>query len=181
MKRISFLFLLLSFFITNSYYADKGGRCNGSANCKSCTNCKRCGHCKSGGSCGACSGGSSYSSYSKPSNKKSTVSTKSGYSGETSKTIHKAKSTIANTSKTKVTVKSTTANSSAKAERFYTVKSATLNIRKEPSVNAEIICTVHHKKMVRIISKAVGDWIKIETFCENNRRVNGYVHKSSLK
>jgi SH3-like domain-containing protein len=60
------------------------------------------------------------------------------------------------------------------------VKAASINVRKEPSAKAEVICVLHHKKSVRILKKVDATWVEIEAFCDDNRRVTGYVHRSLL-
>lgn len=151
-----------------AYYESKadtcGGRCTGSSYCTACKNCSGCKHCNSGGSCGVCA-----SPEPEPAPVKKTKVVKAS-----STKVNSSRSTTAKSAKTK------TVMGSSSASNIHTVKTASINVRKEPSAKAEIICVIHHKKSVRILKKVDATWVEIEAFCDNNRRVTGYVHRSLL-
>lgn len=160
---IAVLTVIGSFY---AYYESKadtcGGRCTGSAYCTACKNCSGCKHCNSGGSCGVCAAPEP------PPVKKPKVVK-----------VSSPKVTTKHTTASKST-KSNTVMGSSSASDIHTVKAATINVRKEPSSQAEVICVLHHKKSVRILKKVDATWVEIEAFCDDNRRVTGYVHKSLL-
>lgn len=151
-----------------AYYESKadtcGGRCTGSAYCTACKNCSGCKHCNSGGSCGVCAAPEP-APVKKP---KVVVPTPtkapSSHSPTQNKTSTKSKSSLG----------------SSTASKIHTVKSKSINVRKTPSATAEIICVLHHKKSVRILKKVDATWVEIEAFCDDNRRVTGYVHRNTL-
>lgn len=164
-----------SFFAIYESKADTcGGRCTGSAYCTACKNCSGCKHCNSGGSCGVCAA---------PEPEPAPVKKKSVPLVKSTPVVSSPKlgtNRVAKSSSTKS--KSKTVLGSSSDSNIHTVKAASINIRKEPSAKGEIICTLHHKKSVRILKKVDAIWVEIEAFCDNNnRRVTGYVHRSVLK
>ena len=158
-----------SFFAIYESKADTcGGRCTGSAYCTACKNCSGCKHCNSGGSCGVCAAPEPEPA---PVKKKKTVTVVSSPKVNTSHT----------TTSKKTSSKSKSSLGSSSSSNIHIVKSASINVRKEPSATSEIICILHHKKSVRILKKLNATWVEIEAFCDNNRRVTGYVHRNTLQ
>lgn len=151
-----------------AYYESKadtcGGRCTGSAYCTACKNCSGCKHCNSGGSCGVCDVREP-APVKKPKVVKTTATkAPSSHSPTHNKTTTKSKKTLG----------------SSTASKIHTVNAKSINVRKTPSATAEIICVLHHKKSVRILKKFDATWVEIEAFCDDNRRITGYVHKNTL-
>ena len=170
---IAVLTAIGSFYAIYESKADTcGGRCTGSAYCTACKNCSGCKHCNSGGSCGVCAA---------PEPEPAPVKKKSVPVVKSTPVISSPKPStnkVAKSSSTKS--KSKTVLGSSSGSSIHTVKAASINVRKEPSTKAEIICTLHHNKSVRILKKVDAAWVEIEAFCDDSRRVTGYVHKSLL-
>lgn len=155
-----------TFYLNESKAKDRGGRCTGSASCSACKNCSRCAHCSNGGTCGVCSGssgGSSYNTnYSTHSSNNSTYKTTSSSSHKTS--THK---------------KTTTKKSNHFVVRSYVVKTAILNIRKEPTKLSEVLCVVKKKHKIKILKSHNEFWYLVEATC-GGKRIKGFVTKGSL-
>lgn len=166
-----YLILILALTAIGSFYAyyeskadTCGGRCTGSAYCSACKNCSRCKHCNSGGSCGVCAAPEPEPVRKPKAVKIATPKVPSSHSTTHNKTPTKSKKVLGSSS----------------ASKIHTVKAKSINVRKTPSVTSEIICVLHHKKSVRILKKIDATWIEIEAFCDDNRRVTGYIHRNSL-
>ncbi len=131
-----------------SVHTDEG-RCTGSSSCRVCKNCSRCAHCSNGGTCGVCAGTGSY---------------KSNYDAP----------------KPAKTIKTTPSVDSKKT--FYTtttlkVKNTTLNLRKGPGVNFEIVEKLSlGDELIFIESK--NDWIYVKVVNSQNK---GWVHSKYVK
>lgn len=172
-----FLFVLFSFTIlstntsiaqTNKLIASccegKEGRCTGSSYCTACKNCSSCKYCNSGGSCGVCTGGSRRTTTPKSYKSNSTNRSSSSYSR----------------------YGSTNSYSSNKSNGFYSseiydlpndvyseyylktliVNAKTLNLRKGPGANYEILEKLN-KNQELVFLAMTGDWVKVKVKSTN--------------
>lgn len=127
------------------------GKCTGSASCSTCKNCSRCKHCSNGGSCGVCAG-----------TKVNTF------------TSNSKKSTYPSSSSSTKSIKNTT---NYYAGKTLTILNKTLNLRKEPSKQSEIIETLSkNDKLIFIEEK--GDWVKVLV---NDSEKIGWVYAKYVK
>lgn len=129
----------------------EGGKCTGSAYCSTCKNCSRCKHCSNGGSCGICAGTSvnTFTSSSK-------------------------KSTSSSSSSSAKSVKTAT---NYYAGKTLIVVNATLNLRKEPSIQSEVLEILSKNDKLSFIEEK-GDWVKV--LVNDSERI-GWVYAKYLK
>lgn len=184
MKKITLIVIIFfaaitafCFFNRSSKAEGCSGRCTGSSSCSVCKNCSRCAHCNNGGSCGVCSGGNSYESttnsgYSNASSSSSSSSSSFSPSSSSPSSSSSSSSSNVHTSKKTATV-------AKSIVKIYYVRSSVLNIRKEPTKNSEIVCTVKKKGKIKIIKEYDSFWYSVQTLC-NGKKVHGYVTKGSI-
>ena len=127
------------------------GKCTGSAYCSTCKNCSRCKYCSNGGSCGVCAG-----------TRINTFSSSSKKSTSTSSTSSK---------------KTTKVTPNYYAGKTLTVVNASLNLRKEPSTNSEIIESLSKNDKLSFIEEK-GEWIKVLV---NDSEKIGWVYAKYVK
>lgn len=127
------------------------GKCTGSASCSTCKNCTRCKHCSNGGSCGVCAG-----------TKIHTFSSSSKISTSTSSTSSKKTTKVATNYYTGKTL---------------TVVNQTLNLRKEPSIQSEVLETLSMNDKLTFIEQK-GDWVKV---LANHSEKIGWVYGKYVK
>lgn len=148
---IAFLFTISVFGQNKNQIASccEGRKCTGSSNCTACTNCSGCKHCaQNGGTCGICSGGYK-STKSEPS--------KSSYSSKNS---------------SNKSYSSSNKKISYSTEQELSVITSTLNLRKAPNTNSEIVEKLMYGDRLEFIEES-GDWIYVKVLKSGN---NGYVY-----
>ncbi|SDY86613.1 SH3 domain-containing protein [Hymenobacter psychrophilus] len=136
------------------------GRCSGNAYCRSCRNCSACGHCAGGGgTCGVCA---SYSApvhtYRAPARTRST-STRSSYGSSATTTRPRT-----------VLVKN----------MRYVVAASTLNLRSEPSAEADVLRILDAGDSVTILELVDSKWARVSAESAELGDQEGYVARAYL-
>lgn len=140
------------------------GRCTGSAGCTACTNCSRCAHCGSGGTCGVCASPVSYTpkrSYS--SSRSSSSRSRSGAGGSSRSYVAPARPKVV-----------------LKVEEAYYINASTLNLRAEPSADAEVVAVLNRNDLVRVEELTNEKWAKVTVVGSHANRASGYVSRAYL-
>lgn len=130
------------------------GRCTGSSSCSVCKNCSRCAHCSNGGTCGVCSGSSTQNFYTTP---RQSSSQSSGNSYRSTVTVNVIQNYYAG--------------------KLLYVSNATLNLRKGPGTDYEIVEVLSQGDELTFI-KAEGEWLKVLV---NDSENIGWVHYQYVK
>jgi len=144
------------------------GRCSGDAYCTACSNCSRCAHCGGGGgTCGVCA---SYSapkpSYARPraSSRRSSSRNRS-YSGGGSSYATSIKAT-------KPVIRLAVTGD-------YYISATTLNLRAEPSADAEMVRVLTRNDVVTVQELTNDKWVKVSVLTTEGA-VEGYVSRAYL-
>ena len=145
---------------------DEVGRCYGYNPCTVCKNCSSCNYCNSGGSCGMCGSGQN-------SNQRSTNgSSQNGSSQRGSNNTSAFNSTYESTEIRTINLPATAI-----------VSAETLNVRKGPGVEFEVVARLSAGDAVLVTETAGEKWVKIEMEIWEGEEaviVEGYVYRSYL-
>jgi hypothetical protein len=143
------------------------GRCSGDAYCTACSSCEYCGHCAGGGgTCGVCA------SYSAPVRRVSrtvrpSYRVSSGSRGSGGRT---AKSSGASQRPTTTQLDTGLA---------YYVAAETLNLRAEPSADAEVVRVLTRNDIVTVLELTDAKWAQVRVVTDEGDVV-GYVVRAYL-
>lgn len=138
----------------------KLARCTGSSSCRACTNCSRCGHCSAGGSCGVCADYSApVRTYRVPARSSSSRRTSGG--GGSSYTPARPKIVL------------------TESVSYY-VSATTLNLRAEPSADAELLRVLDQNDIVTVLEIVSDKWVKVSAESATLGDLEGYVSRAYL-
>lgn len=137
------------------------GRCSGDAYCTACSNCSHCAHCAGGGgTCGVCA------SYSPPkptySPARRSVRSRRSYGGSGSSSMVPATPAL-----------------QLEVDAEYYISASTLNLRAEPSADAEMVQVLHRNDLVTVQGLMTEKWAKVRAATEAGE-VEGYVSRTYL-
>lgn len=149
---------------------DKDGRCYGYNPCTACKNCSSCNYCNSGGSCGMCSSG-------QKSNQSTSARSSASHSNGSNSTRGRNNSSSFYNSNTSPEIRTIYLPATA------IVSAETLNVRKGPGMEFEVVARLSAGDFVTVTEKAGEKWVKIEVMIWNDGEtvmVEGYVFKEYL-
>ncbi len=165
---LSLLFIIPLFVFSQSDTAQVasccGGKCTGSAYCTACSNCSGCKHCTSGGSCGVCSGGAKWKPAPEP---RGTSGTKSTTPKSTTNDPY-----------------GTSTDSNKAIGGSVHVVSTTLNMRKGPGVEFDIVIVLNKDAFLTILDPENDGWIHVshsEMGADKIVKYEGYVSAKHVK
>lgn len=143
----------------------KLGRCSGDAYCRACSSCEYCGHCAGGGgTCGVCAS----SSPAKPVYSRSRSSARGSRSGARSYGGGRGSYVAPKTPATPLEVSGD-----------YYITASTLNLRAEPSADAEVVRVLSRNDQVTVQELTNAKWAKVSVATEEGE-VEGYVSRDYL-
>lgn len=132
------------------------GRCSGGANCRACSNCNYCGHCAGGGgTCSVCA------DYSAPVRRPARPARSSSSSRAANYTAPAPPQTV------------------LQVTGDYYVSATTLNLRAEPSAEAEVVRVLERNDTVTVDELTNAKWVKV-TVSTADGDVSGYLSRAYL-